>query len=170
MYKRIVQSKVNEIFEQINQGNYEPMLDGLAADFTYTFHGNHALSGVRTTRESVGAWWERVFRVLPGHQFDVLEVLVDGRPWNTRVATRVRISGDLPGGERYENTMFQFLTLKWGRITSMESIEDAQKLLAALEKTSRAGIAEASLPPISDKREISPGAHLECGLSGRLRG
>lgn len=46
--------------------------------------------------------------------------------------------------------MFQFMTLRWGRITSVETIEDLQVLEAALASSARAGNREALAPPITD--------------------
>ncbi|MFT4229147.1 MAG: nuclear transport factor 2 family protein, partial [Microbacterium sp.] len=114
MYAWIVRAKVRKTFAQINDGNYLPMVDGLAPEFEYRFHGEHALGGVRTSRDAMIRWWERTLRLLPGARFDVQDVLVGGGPWRTRIAVRSRVSGALPGGARYENTVFQFMTLRWG--------------------------------------------------------
>ena len=66
LYARLVDKKVRETFAQINAGNYEPMVAGLATSFEYVFHGNHALGGRRTTVKAMNRWWGRVFRLLPG--------------------------------------------------------------------------------------------------------
>ncbi|WP_026930373.1 nuclear transport factor 2 family protein [Glycomyces tenuis] len=149
MYKRIVRAKVRSIFEKINGGDYMPMVDGLATSFEYRFHGDHALGGSRTSRDAMVRWWERAFRLLPGAVFDVQDVVVNGGPWRTHVAVRSRVSGELPGGARYENTVFQFLTLVWGRVTSVETIEDLQVLERALRAVAEAGRPEALEAPIT---------------------
>lgn len=150
MYAPIVRKQVRAVFAAISRGDYEPMLQGLSEDFTYTFHGDHALGGVRTQRETMRAWWQRVSRLLPGAQFDVLEVLVNGAPWHTRVAVRLRVLGQLPDGTQYENIMFQYLTLKWAKVTAIESLEDLQVLDRALAIVAAAGIDEAAAAPITD--------------------
>src|SRR5690606_17783205 len=150
MYNHIVRSKVRATFERINEGDYLKMVDGLAPQFEYRFHGEHALGGHRATRDAMIRWWERATRLLPGVRFDVQEVLVSGRPWRTRVAVRSRVSGALPDGERYENTVFQFLTLAWGRVTDVETMEDLQVLERALDAVEAAGVSEAAAAPITD--------------------
>lgn len=150
MYKHIVRARVRATFDRINAGDYTAMVDGLAPDFEYHFHGDHALGGRRTTRAAMIRWWERTLRLLPGARFDVREVLVNGGPWHTRVATRCHVFGDLPDGSRYENTVFQFLTLKWGKVTSVETVEDLQVLERALQAVADSGIQEAAAGPIGD--------------------
>ena len=100
MYKTIVKAKIRGVFDHINQGDFHTMIDGLADDFVYVFHGRHALGGRRTSRNAMIRWWERIFRLLPGAQFDIQDVLVSGWPWRTRVATRAFISATLPDGTR----------------------------------------------------------------------
>ena len=150
VYTRIVRARVRATFDRINDGDYRTMVDGLAPSFTYRFHGDHALGGVRTSRESMLRWWERVVRLLPGARFEVQDVLVNGGPWNTRIAVRSLVAGDLPDGTRYENTVFQFMTLVWGRVSSVETVEDLQVLERALEAVASVGVEEARAAPIVD--------------------
>ncbi|GGM30612.1 hypothetical protein GCM10010102_27540 [Promicromonospora citrea] len=63
---------------------------------------------------------------------------------------RSRVSGELPDGGRYENTVFQFLTLVWGRVTDVETMEDLQVLERALDVVEAAGVSEAAAAPITD--------------------
>ena len=149
VYAMIVRNKVRSIFDQINAGNYQPMVDGLGTPFEYIFYGEHALGGRRVSKEAMVLWWERVFRLLPGAQFDIREVLVNGRPWNTRLAVSAHVSGPLPNGETYENTVFQFMTLKWGKVVEVETVEDLQVLERALRVVADAGNEEASAAPIT---------------------
>jgi len=148
MYKMIVRSQVRRVFDRINHGDYLAMVDGLADEFVYVFHGEHALGGRRTSREAMIRWWERTLRLLPGARFEVEDVLVDGGPWRTRVATRAQVSGALPDGSIYANTVFQFLTLRWGRITDVETVEDLQVLQRALDAVAASGVTEALSAPI----------------------
>lgn len=95
-------------------------------------------------------WWARVFRLIPGATFSVHDVLVNGGPWNTRVAVRSTISGPLPDGTEYRNTVFQFMTLRCGKVVSVETCEDLQVLERALAIVAAYGNAEATEPPITD--------------------
>lgn len=152
MYAGIVRSRVRRIFAAINRADPQPMLDGLAPDFSYRFHGDHALGGTRTTAESLRLWWDRIFRLLPGVTFEVLDVVVDGAPWHTRLAVRLRVAGLLPDGQTYQNTVFQFMTLRWGKVTSIEMMEDLQLLEHALAVVAASGQDEARAAPITDPR------------------
>nr|MDT0657081.1 nuclear transport factor 2 family protein [Micromonospora sp. DSM 115978] len=149
MYARIVRGKVRQIFDEINKGNYRPMVDGLADNFTYRFHGQHALGGVRTTKAAMERWWERTLKLLPGATFDIHEILVSGGPGRTRLAVRSTISGPLPNGETYRNDVFQFMTLSWGKVTEVETVEDLQVLTRALRIVAEHGEPEAAADPIN---------------------
>lgn len=150
IYSSAVETKVRSVFDQINAGNYMEMVDGLAGSFRYRFHGEHALGGQRTSREAMIRWWERVNELLPGAQFTMHDVIVHGGPWRTRVAVRASIRGPLPDGGVYSNTVFQFLTLRWGKVTDVETIEDLQVLTRALEAVAASGKSEALAAPIVD--------------------
>lgn len=150
MYAAVVRRKVVETFEAINQGDYARMIDGLDDRFTYRFHGRHALGGFRCTKESMAAWWERVLRLLPGARFTVEEVIVSGGPWRTRLAVRTHVRGPLPDGTVYENVMIQLMTLRWGRVTEVETLENLQELERALAVVAAHGQAEATAEPIED--------------------
>ena len=108
MYRRIVANKIRAIFQEINAGNYQAMIDSLADSFQYRFHGSHALGGTRTSKKTMILWWERVNRLLPGAHFDVQDILVSGYPWRTRVAVLARVSGDLPVGSVTRIRCFSF--------------------------------------------------------------
>ena len=149
VYSMIVRNRVRSTFDKINSGDYQAMVDGLANPFEYLFHGDHALGGRRVSKEAMNRWWERTLRLLPGATFDIRDVLVNGGPWNTRVAVRSLVSGPLPNGEKYENTVFQFMTLKWGKVVSVETVEDLQVLQRALRVVADAGNDEALAEPIT---------------------
>ena len=149
VYAMIVRKKIKGTFREINQGNAQPMLDALADQFVYVFHGQHALGGRRTSRDAMRQWWERVFRLLPGIHVDVHEIVVGGWPWDTHVAVKCVVRGNLPNGDLYSNTAFQFMSMKWGRITRIETMEDTQLLEQALQVVAESGCAEALEPPIT---------------------
>jgi ketosteroid isomerase-like protein len=54
----------------------------------------------------------------------------------------------VPNGDRYENTVFQFMTLAWGKVTSVETVEDLQALERALRIVAESGVEEALASPI----------------------
>lgn len=150
MYHRIVRAQLRSTYDKINDGDYLTMVDGLAPAFDYHFHGQHALGGRRTTRAAMIRWWQRIVQLLPGARFDVQDILVNGGPWRTRIAVRSLVSATLPDGTRYRNTVFQFLTLVWGKVTSVETIEDLQLLEGALRVVAESGNTAALADPIED--------------------
>jgi ketosteroid isomerase-like protein len=150
VYHSIVARKVRATFAQIADGNWEPMLSGMAPRFSYRFYGNSALSGERHTIDGLRRWWERSTKLLPNPDFRVEDVIVAGWPWNTRIATRVRIHTVLADGSAYDNVFMQNMSMRWARITEICTLEDTATLQAALDKLAAAGVAEAHAGPITD--------------------
>jgi ketosteroid isomerase-like protein len=150
VYHWIVARKVRATFAQIAGGNWEPMLSGMAPRFSYRFYGNSALSGERHTIDGLRRWWERSTKLLPDPDFGVEDVIVAGWPWNTRIATRVRIRSVLADGSSYENVFMQNMSMRWARITEIQTLEDTATLQNALDKLAAAGVAEAHAAPITD--------------------
>ena len=155
MYHRIVAGKVRASFAAINRGDYEEMVKGMAPSFSYVFYGDHALAGERHTADGLRRWWQRVFRLLPGTTFEVTDVIVAGFPWNTRVATSVIVHAGLPDGSRYDNVINQFIAIKWGKLTSIRTLEDTAKLARALDGLAAEGIEEAHAAPITDEEPVA---------------
>jgi ketosteroid isomerase-like protein len=155
VYHRIVASKVHATFNQISKGNWEPMLTGMAPRFSYRFYGTSALSGERHTIDGLRRWWERSFRLLPHADFEVQEVIVAGWPWNTRIATRVKVHATLADGSSYDNIFMQNMAMRWARITELHTLEDTATLQAALGRLAAAGIDEAHAAPVTDSGAVA---------------
>lgn len=156
MIHALVRRKIRAVFACLSAGDATPVLASLAPRFTCYFHGDHALGGVRTRHHTILAWWERLFRLLPGARFAVEDILVNGPPWHVRVALTARVVGILPDGQRYENRLMQHIHLRWGRITRVETLEDLQHLQRALDDVAAAGNAEALAPPLQDVESTLP--------------
>jgi ketosteroid isomerase-like protein len=154
VYKAIVRAKLRRLFADASQGNWQPIVDGFADDFSYRFIGNTPLGGTRTTRSSMDAWWTRLLTLFPGADFMPQEILVEGPPWNTRVMTHMLFRATIPGVEGeavpYENEVMQLMRLRWGRITSIVTIEDTQRFVDVLPQLAQAGHKDATAPPIND--------------------
>jgi ketosteroid isomerase-like protein len=155
VYKAIVRAKLRRLFADASRGNWKPIVAGFADDFSYRFIGNTPLGGTRTTRSSMEAWWTRLLKLFPGAQFMPQEILIEGPPWNTRVMTHMLFRATLPGVEGdaplpYENEFMQLMRLRWGRITSIITIEDTQRFVNVLPQLARAGLDDATAAPIHD--------------------
>jgi ketosteroid isomerase-like protein len=155
MYKMIVRAKLRRLFAGASAGNWQPIVDGFADDFSYRFVGNTPLGGTRRTRQAMQAWWTRLLHLFPGAQFLPQEIVVQGPPWNTTVMTHMLFRAHLPavGGATpvpYENEVMQLMQLRWGRITSIVTVEDTQRFVDVLPALAKAGLSDATAAPIAD--------------------
>ena len=148
MYHTIVRRNILRAFDHLNQADYAAVVRQFAPNIDHWFAGNHALSGRRCHSATAQQWYARLFRLFPGIRFDVKEVLVSGMPWHTRVAVRFDVHLKTPAGEPYENQVAQFISIRWGRITSIALHEDTQKLVCLLQQLAQAGQTEAMAEPI----------------------
>ena len=96
------------------------------------FSGDHPMGGEHRGPDEVRAWFERVHGYFPDLRLEPIEIVVDGWPWNTLVATRFRVTATLSDGRPYENEGMQFLRLRWGKAYEDYIYEDTQKLAAEL--------------------------------------
>jgi len=155
MYRMIVARKIRTSWREVQQRNPAAVVDQFASSFEYRFVGEHALGGVRRTRASQLAWFERLFRVFPSIEFAVRDVIVTGPPWRTRAAVLldVRIPGERGYTEDepvWTNEVMQTVELRWGRITRIVTMTDTQREVALLTRLAQAGMAEAQAAPIED--------------------
>lgn len=155
MYHSIVKWRIRALFREANRGNWQAIVDTLAPEFVYRFVGDTPLGGTRTTKASMQAWFERIYKLVPDAQLHPEMIVVEGAPWNTRVMTYVKFRGTLPAvsglpGAAYENEVMQLMRLRWGRIASVITLEDTQRFVAILPRLAAAGIADATAAPITD--------------------
>jgi ketosteroid isomerase-like protein len=150
LYRFAVGFQIRRIFRSLSRGDWQPVLDSLAPEFTYLFHGDTSISGLRRRRETVDAWFRRLYRILPSPRFEPEDIVVGGPPWNTRVAALATISGDLADGTPYRNTFMQRVTIRFGRVTAIETVEDTQRLERAMQALAATGFDEAVAPPLTD--------------------
>lgn len=150
MYQLIFQRLTHRIFEQLNQGNYEPFLKKLAPNFTHTFSGTHALGGTRHTLEGMRRWCERLFLLSQGLNFEIKNILVKGSPWNIVLAVEWIDRATPLDDQLYVNEGVHFIHLHWGRIIEIHAYLDTQKVEALCQRLAVQGISEAAAPPIED--------------------
>ena len=150
MYAYIVESRLRRVFAALNRGDTAPMLASLAPRFAYRFEGDSAIGGLRSGSASMEAWWQRLYRLFPGLQFEVEAVDVTGPPWATRIHVlldfRVPHAPDGP----YRNVVMQRMVMRWGRITHIHTLEDTQRCARYLAWRAAQGVAEAEAAPITD--------------------
>ena len=99
IYSYIVKKKVVEAFRNVQAHNYDEVMNGISANITHHFAGDHALGGIRRDLVILRKWFERLGRVLPNLEFEVKSILVKGMPWDTTVIARWVATTRLKNGE-----------------------------------------------------------------------
>ena len=110
MLSQLVRWRVQRAYLALGAGDAEPAINAFAADGRFVFPGSHAVAVDCHGREAVTEWFRRFARLRP--QFEVLDVVAAGPPWDMRFAIRFR---DRIGND-YENEGMQFARMRWGRI------------------------------------------------------
>src|SRR5215471_7840030 len=134
MYKAIVRRNVCKSFRALSAGNDDQVLRQFHPQVIFSFAGPAPLGGERRGVEAVREWFQRLFSYLPGIQFTVHRVIVQGWPWNTLVATRLSVAAPCADGSMYENEAMQFLHIRWGKIVEDHLFEDTYKLFVELQQ------------------------------------
>ena len=150
MYHFIVRKIIIQGFRDLSEGNYEAVLKRFSPDVHFVFEGEHAMGSELHDLNAVRQWFQRVSRLFPGLQFKVKQVIVSGWPWDTTIATRLQVEAKLKNGELYQNSLAQFVRLRWGRVVDDYLLENTQKLVATLNGLAKQGMDEAVALPIKD--------------------
>jgi ketosteroid isomerase-like protein len=142
MYKATARRMIRRSIRLLNEGRYEPALRMFAPDATLVFPGDNSWSRQKREpqrgrephpthvgRDEIEAFLQRY--VDHGIQMEVEDVLVNGPPWNMRVAALVHdwIAGDA-GRDVYANRAIIFVRIRWGRIYEEEDFEDTERVSA----------------------------------------
>ncbi len=144
MYPTIVRRIVRRSFRALSAGDYEQVVRQFHPHVLFSFAGPAPLGGERSGVGAVREWFQRLYSYFPGIQFTVQQVLVQGWPWNTLVATRLSIAAPRLDGSMYENEAVQFLRLRWGQVVEDRLYEDTFKLDHELrQRLSQREVAEA---------------------------
>ena len=144
MYKFIVKRIVRRAFAGLSAGDYEPIVKQFGPRSRFMFAGDHVLGGERFGQEATRAWFQEMLRRFPGIRIEPREIVVNGWPPNTVVATHLAISAPRPGGGEYRNEGMQLLRLRWGRVVDDLIFEDTLALQHELQRSDPALLATAS--------------------------
>ena len=135
MYKFMVRRIVRQTLRRLSMGDYEGVVNKFRPQSRFLFAGDHALGGERRGQEEARAWFAEMLRRFPGIQIVPQDVIVNGWPWNTVVATHLVISAPRAGGRQYRNEGMQLLRLSWGRVVEDLIFEDTLALERELRRT-----------------------------------
>lgn len=142
MYKATVRALVRRGIRELNHGDPQPLLQMASPTATLRFPGDNSWARMfRPVEKSRGphdthrgidecrGFAERF--VQEGLQLEVEDILVNGPPWNTRVAVRAHdfLPGD-GGRDEYSNRVVAFLELRWGKLVCWEDYEDTERIAA----------------------------------------
>jgi ketosteroid isomerase-like protein len=137
------------MFGYLSRGDWATVVDRLVDDVHHVFPGEHPLGGERHGSAAVLAWFERLGRLYPGHDFDVHTVVSRGWPWSTWVAIQWSARLTPRHGAPYTNHGAHWVHLRWGRATYFHAYLDTQLVTRSCAEMAAAGIQEAAAPPIA---------------------
>jgi ketosteroid isomerase-like protein len=149
MYKAITRRRVRGVFEALGRGDRETALKDVAANVRHVFPGDNAIGGERHSREAMGRWLDRVYRLIPELRFDVHRVAVSGPPWDMTVAVEWSDHGRAADGIPYRNEGAHWIRMRRGKAVYIHAYLDSEKVTEICRRLAAGGIEEASAPPIS---------------------
>jgi ketosteroid isomerase-like protein len=149
IYRALVKRRARGIFAALSRGDWKATTADLADDVHHVFPGENALGGERRSREAMERWFERLYRLIPELEFEVLDVAVRGWPWDTAVAVQWIDRGAGADGTPYLNQGAHWIRLRWGKGVEVHAYLDTAKITRLLEGMAAAGIPEAAAPPIT---------------------
>jgi ketosteroid isomerase-like protein len=125
MYSMIVRRIVRATFAKMSAGDHMAAARMFTDDGCFRFPGSHELGGDYRGKADVQGWFERAWSMFD-FDFQVLDVVVSGTPWNTRVGTRFNVVVTAHDGTRFANRGMQYVRLAWGKIVEDEIYEDTE--------------------------------------------
>jgi ketosteroid isomerase-like protein len=149
MYKAIAKRRVRGLFEALGRGDWQTAIEDVADDVHHVFPGDNPLGGERHSKEAMGRWFERVYRLLPELRFEVHEVAVKGPPWDMKVAVEWTDHGRAADGVAYDNDGAHWIRLRRGKATYIHAYLETERVSETCRRRAAAGIDEAAAEPIT---------------------
>jgi hypothetical protein len=141
MYKAMVRKLIRRSIGTLNEGRYEPSLAVFDRDAQLSFPGDNSWSrefrfpqlgreafATHRGKDEIEAFLRRY--VGTGMQMSVEDILVNGPPWDTRVAVRVNHVVVVDGVTIYTNRAVLMARIVWGKIRDQEDYEDTERVTA----------------------------------------
>lgn len=149
LYSYIVEKRIRQTFDHVNNHRLNEALEGVMPGVLHRVAGDHALGGVRHSKQGLRLWFERLGRVLPSLQIKVRKVWVHGWPWHTTVFVEWDSTATLLDSKQsYVNRGLHVFTLKWAKVYKIEEFQDSQAAANGLAIQAEAGLSEAKAIPI----------------------
>jgi hypothetical protein len=127
IYRWFVRKQALLMWERLSDQRIEEIPLGGGIHFVYL--GDHPLAADLHSAAAQRTWLrDELFRRLPGLRFEVEDMIVEGGPWSTRIATRYAATRN--GELVYRGA--QFTRIVWGKVVDECVLPDTQALAAAL--------------------------------------
>ena len=139
MYKATVRKLIRRSIRLLNEGRYETSLAVFSPGAVLCFPGDNSWSGefrppqlgrepfaTHRGKDEIEAFLRRY--VGTGMQMSIEDILVNGPPWNTRVAVRVNHGIVADGVTIYTNRAVLMARIVWGKIRAQEDYEDTERV------------------------------------------
>ncbi len=149
MYKAIARRKAMATFEALSRGDWETAIEDVAPDVHHVFPGDNAMGGERNSKEAMGRWFERIYRLIPELQFEVKNIAVKGWPWDMMVAIEWTDQGHASDGEPYVNEGAHWIRIQRGKATYIHAYLDTEKVTEICRRLAESGVEEAGAEPIT---------------------
>jgi len=148
MIKAITRAVYRRGLRSLEHGDLDGLLRRFDEACTFSFAGDTPLGAELQGRPEIRRWFERFQRLLPQPTFEIDRLVIDGPPWNQRLAAHLVIRSTIVGAP-YQNQFAQFLRLRWGKVTDDVVLEDTQTWAGACERLVAAGMTEAGESPLT---------------------
>ena len=148
LYRSIVKTRIRQSFDQVNNRQWDELMNSISPGVHHRFGGVHAIGGERHDKEALRRWFERLARVLPDLYLKINNIWVQGWPWHTMVFVQWDGTAALLNGDPYSQHAIHVITLRWGQIAALDVFEDSQAVNRALAVQAAAGLGEAVAEPI----------------------
>ncbi|WP_374633977.1 nuclear transport factor 2 family protein [Paracoccus sp. (in: a-proteobacteria)] len=152
MYHAIVRRRIRRLFEAINRGDAQPVLDAFAPDAEHVFIGrDHALAGRRDNPASIRDWYRRLHAILPDLHFTLHRIDVAGGPWATIAVIEWTETNSGTDGVQTQTGGVHVVHLRWGRMVRLLILTDTAALEATLRRTALSSQGLSLAAPIDDR-------------------
>ena len=149
MYKAIATRKARATFEALGRGDWEAAIEDVADDVHHVFPGDNAIGGERHSKQAMGRWFERLYRLIPDLRFEVRQIAVRGWPWDMKVAVEWADHGRAADGVPYSNEGAHWIRIQRGKATYIHAFLDTEKVTEICRRLAENGVEEAAAEPIT---------------------
>ena len=131
IYRWLVRKAAQTGWQRLSEHRVDDL--PLAADVHFVFLGDHELATDLRGPEALRGWLSDLFERFPRLRFEPEDVVVEGGPWSTRLATRYNATQD---GQLIYRAV-QFARIRWGKLAEETIQPDTQLVAAALAREGR---------------------------------